>query len=102
LHHLLPALGKESRREQPVTSWRLFAERAALGKIFFAECFYLPSAQLSVKADFTVCLYLPRAALGKHYLCRVPDILLSAKYLALGKVQVSGSAYTQHALLKPG
>jgi hypothetical protein len=28
--------------------------------------------------------------------------LLSAKYLALGKVQVSGSAYTQHALLKPG
>jgi hypothetical protein len=53
------ALGK---RVTAVTYVRLcrvpgFAECLALGKDFFAECFYLPSA-----------------ALGKEALCRVSDI----------------------------
>jgi hypothetical protein len=40
-----------------------------------------------------VCLSLPSATLGKQSLCRVPDILHSAKHLALGKVLVSDSGY---------
>jgi hypothetical protein len=46
----------------------MFAECPALGKILFAECFVLPSA-----------------ALGKDLICRVPDVLDSAKIFALGK-----------------
>jgi hypothetical protein len=75
----------------PVCRVSSFAECTALGKMFFAECFPLPSVRHSVKDEFTVCLYLPSAALGKQSLCRVPDILHSAKSLALGKVLVSGS-----------
>jgi hypothetical protein len=68
-----------------------FAECSILGKTLFAECFSLPSVRYSVKDKFTVCFSLPSAALDEQSLCRVPDILRSAKHLALGKVLVSGS-----------
>jgi hypothetical protein len=42
------------------------------------------------KAIFAECLTLPRAALGKEPLCRVPDIWHSAKHMTLGKDTVSG------------
>jgi hypothetical protein len=51
-----------------------FAESQALAKESFAECFYLPSA-----------------ALNKIALCRVSDIIHSAKHLALGKSLDSSS-----------
>jgi hypothetical protein len=51
-----------------------FAEWPTLGKIFFAECFSLPSAWHSAKREFIVCFSLPSVALGKESLCRVPDI----------------------------
>jgi hypothetical protein len=53
---------------------------------FFAECRALG------KAIFAECLTLPRAALGKKPLCRVPDIWHSAKHMTLDKDAVSGSA----------
>jgi hypothetical protein len=68
-----------------------FAECSTLGKKFFAECFSLPSVWHSAKEEFTVCFSLPSAALGKDALCRVPDILHSAKPWTLGKGRVSGS-----------
>jgi hypothetical protein len=48
-------------------------------KIFFAECFILPSV-------FCVTL-------GKELLCRVPEKKHSAKNMALGKDPNSGSVY---------
>jgi hypothetical protein len=51
-----------------------FAECPTLGKVFFAECFSLPSVWCSAKGEFTVCFSLPSVALGKESLCRVPDI----------------------------
>jgi hypothetical protein len=71
-----------------------FAECSVIGKTSFAECFSLPSVRRSAKYKFTVCFYLPSVALGKKSLCRVPDILRSAKILALGKGLVSGSEYS--------
>jgi hypothetical protein len=61
------------------TPWRSFAECSRLGKKIFAECFSLPSVWRSAKEEFTVCFPLPSTALGKEALCRVPDILHSAK-----------------------
>jgi hypothetical protein len=75
-----------------------FAKCSTLGKTFFAECFSLPSARHSAKHEFTVCFSLPSVALGKEALCRVPDILHSAKQLALGKVLVSGSEWWTGAM----
>jgi hypothetical protein len=54
--------------------------------------FFFASVWHSVKEEFTVCFSLPSAALGKEALCRVPDILHSAKVWTLGKGRVSGSA----------
>jgi hypothetical protein len=79
------------QRMTPLIAWRYFAECRTLGKIFFAECFSLPSAWHSAKVVFTMCFYLPSVALGKESLCRVPDILHSAKPRTLGKDRVSGS-----------
>jgi hypothetical protein len=68
-----------------------FAESRALGIVYlcrvfvFAECFALGTY------TFAECFPLPRATLGKMCLCRVPDVLLSANDLALGKDRVSGS-----------
>ena len=63
----------------------MFAECQAVGKSMFAECFYMPRARHSAKSFFAECFGLPCAALGKESLCRVPDILRSANYFALGK-----------------
>jgi hypothetical protein len=70
-----------------------FAECSTLGKIFFAECFIMPSARHSANDEFTVCFPLPSVALGKEDLYRVPDILRSANIWTLGKVLVSGSEH---------
>jgi hypothetical protein len=82
----------------------IFAECSTLDKKFFAECFSLPSIWHSAKEEFTVCFPLLSATLGKQALCRVPDILHSAKLWTLGKGHVSGSghlknAYPLHALV---
>jgi hypothetical protein len=79
------------QRMTPLIAWRSFAECLTLGKVFFAECFSLPSVWRSAKGDFTVCFSLPSVALGKESLCRVPDIWHSAKPRTLGKDRVSGS-----------
>jgi hypothetical protein len=69
----------------------LFAECSTLGKeelyrvSLFAECLALG------KAFFVECETLPSAALGKEVLCQVPDILHSAKHIALDKDAVCGS-----------
>jgi hypothetical protein len=52
----------------------LFAERLTLGKSIIRQVFFLPSA-----------------ALGKVLIRRVPDEMLSAKHLTLGKDLFSGS-----------
>jgi hypothetical protein len=62
----------------------VFAEGSALGKVVFAECYYVPSVLHSVNEIVTECGTLPSAAL-------VPDKKHSAKGLTLGKGPDSGS-----------
>jgi hypothetical protein len=50
----------------------------------------MTSARMSANYVIAECFVLPRAALGRPYLPRVPDTLHSANVLALGKERVSG------------
>jgi hypothetical protein len=43
---------------------------------------------------YVECFYLPSTTLGKLYLCRVLDILLSVNGFAVGKERVSSSELT--------
>jgi hypothetical protein len=65
--------------------------RAVSRRHSFAECQSLPSVRHSAKSLYTESFFLPRAALGKRWLCRVPDIWRSAKHLTLGNLAVCGS-----------
>jgi hypothetical protein len=49
-----------------------FAECLTLGKLVFAECRHVPSAQHSVKGLFAEILTLPSAALGKAFFAECP------------------------------
>jgi hypothetical protein len=77
----------------------VFAECRTLGKTDFAECYCLPSARHSANLLFAECFFLPSVALGKNFIRRVPDEMLSAKIFALGKDSVSGSDHESIILI---
>ena len=85
----------ESRTSAKINfcQWPFFADGRTLGKgpgcreEFFADGLALG------KYGFADGLPLPRADSRQTFLCREPDIWLSAKTLALGNGPVSGSAY---------
>jgi hypothetical protein len=76
LHFLRPSAKVNDRHLWTAADGSLpsvvFAEGSTLGKVIFAECYYVPSVLHSVSEIVTECGTLPSAALGKGIFVECP------------------------------